>query len=310
MTTMTALLFPGQGSQKVGMGRDLARELEPARRVFEEADEALGASISRLCFEGPESELVRTENTQPALLTCSIAVLRALEAERGLRFDIAAGHSLGEWSALVAVGALPLADAVRLVRLRGRAMQEAVPEGVGAMAAIVGLAPADVEALCSDARGPDEVLSPANFNGAEQIVISGHAGAVDRAVEAARGRGARRAVKLNVSAPFHCALMQPAAERLREALAGVAIGPMTAPVVANVDASPNQDAGRVRDLLVAQVTGSVRWEESVVRLEELGVARGFELGAGAVLRNMVKRIAKTILVTSVGEPDEVKGLEV
>ena len=306
----TALLFPGQGSQRVGMGRDLAHELEAARRVFDEADEALGAPISRICFEGPEDELTRTENTQPAILTCSIAVLRALEAERGLRFDVAAGHSLGEWSALVAVGALELADAVRLVRLRGRAMQEAVPEGQGAMAAIMGLDPGQVEALCADARQAGEVLSPANFNGANQIVISGHAAAVDRAVAAAKSAGAQRAVRLQVSAPFHCALMQPAADRLAEALAGVKIGPLRAPVVANVDARPNQDAGRVVDLLVAQVTAPVRWEESVQRLAADGVTRGIEVGAGSVLRGLVKRIAKQIPVTSVGEPHEVKGAEV
>jgi [acyl-carrier-protein] S-malonyltransferase len=303
-----ALLFPGQGSQRVGMGRDVAREFEPARRVFEEADEALGASISRLCFEGPEDELTRTENTQPAILTCSIAVLRALEAERDLRWDVAAGHSLGEWSALVAAGALSLADAVRLVRLRGKAMQEAVPQGQGAMAAIMGLSPAQVEELCRESAG-GEVLSPANFNGAGQIVISGHAGAVDRAVAEAKGRGAKRAVRLQVSAPFHCALMKPAAERLREALAGVTIAPLALPVMANVDARPNQDAGRVRELLVEQVTAPVRWEESVQNLAAAGVTRGVEVGAGSVLRGLVKRIAAQIEVTSVGEPNEVKALE-
>ncbi len=304
-----ALLFPGQGSQRVGMGKALAGELEAARRVFEEADDALGESISTLCFEGPEADLVRTENTQPAILTCSIAVLRALEAERGLTFDVAAGHSLGEWSALVAVGALGLADAVRLVRLRGRAMQDAVPEGQGGMAAVMGMSPDDVEALCRDAA-EGEVLSPANFNGASQIVISGHRTAVERAVAAAKGRGASRAVLLQVSAPFHCPLMQPAADRLREALAGVTIGPMRAPVVANVDAAPNQDPGRVAELLVAQVTAPVRWEQSVQGLAERGVTRAIEVGAGSVLRGLVKRIAKQIDVASVGEPAEVKGVEV
>jgi [acyl-carrier-protein] S-malonyltransferase len=304
----SALLFPGQGSQRVGMGRDVAREFEPARRVFEEADDALGASISRLCFEGPEDELTRTENTQPAILTCSIAVLRALEAERGLRCHVAAGHSLGEWSALVAAGALSLADAVRLVRLRGKAMQEAVPQGQGAMAAIIGLSPEQVEELCRESA-EGEVLSPANFNGAGQIVVSGHAGSVDRAVAAAKGRGAKRAVRLQVSAPFHCALMKPAAERVREALAGVSIAPLALPVVANVDARPNQDAGRVRELLVEQVTAPVRWEESVQNLAAAGVTRAVEVGAGSVLRGLVKRIAAQIEVTSVGEPHEVKALE-
>ncbi|HWM89063.1 MAG TPA: ACP S-malonyltransferase [Kofleriaceae bacterium] len=304
-----ALLFPGQGSQRVGMGRDMAREFEPARRVFEEADDALSLRISRLCFDGPESDLVRTENTQPAILTCSIAVLRVLEAELGLGFDVAAGHSLGEWSALVAVGALSLADAVRLVRLRGQAMQEAVPEGEGAMAAIMGLDPDAVEELCRESQ-KGQVLSPANFNGAGQIVVSGHAGAVDRAIAAAKERGAKRAVRLQVSAPFHCALMQPAADRVRDALADVTVAPLRAPVVANVDAQPNQDAGRVAELLVAQVTGPVRWEESVNRLAADGVTRGIELGSGSVLRGLVKRIAAQITVTSVGEPHEVKGLEV
>jgi [acyl-carrier-protein] S-malonyltransferase len=305
----TALLFPGQGSQKVGMGAALARELESARRTFEEADEALGEKLSRLCWEGPEADLTRTENTQPAILTTSIAVLRAIEAERGpLAFDLAAGHSLGEWSALVAVGALDFADAVRLVRLRGRAMQEAVPQGQGAMAAILGLDPAVVGEVCAEAE-EGEVCRPANFNGGGQVVISGHAAAVERAMAAAKARGAMRAVPLQVSAPFHCPLMKPAAERLREALAAVSIKPMRAPVVSNVEATPNQDPARVAELLVVQVTAPVRWEESVTRMAQDGVTRGLELGAGAVLRGLVKRIAKEMVVTSVGEPADVRQLK-
>jgi len=305
----TALLFPGQGSQKVGMGRELAREIEAARRVYQEADDALGAPLSRLCWEGPEAELVKTENTQPAILTTSIAVLRAIEAEKGpLRFEAAAGHSLGEWSALVAAGALEFADAVRLVRLRGRAMQEAVPQGEGAMAAILGLDPAQVAEVCA-AAAEGQVVEPANFNGAGQVVISGHAPAVERAMAAAKAKGAMRAVPLQVSAPFHCRLMQPAADRMREALAAVAVGPLKVPVVSNVEAAPNQDPARVASLLVRQVTSPVRWEESVTWLAQNGVSRAFELGAGSVLRGLCKRIAKEMAVVSVGEPGEVRQLE-
>lgn len=305
----TALLFPGQGSQKVGMGRELAREIEAARRVFEEADEALGQPLSRLCWEGPEADLIRTENGQPAILTTSIAALRAIEAEHGpLAFDAAAGHSLGEWSALVATGALELATAVRLVKMRGRAMQEAVPEGQGAMAAILGLDAAAVAALCAEAS-QGQVVEPANFNGGGQVVISGHAAAVERAMAGAKAKGAMRAVPLRVSAPFHCSLMQPAAERVQESLAGVAIGALAAPVVSNVEATPNRDPGRVVELLVRQVTAPVRWEESVARLAQDGVTRAFELGEGSVLRGLCKRIAKEMAVTSVGGPAEVRQLE-
>lgn len=300
----TALLFPGQGSQRVGMGRDLAHEYEVARRVFEEADDALGFSISKVCFDGPEDELTRTEFTQPAILTNSIAVLRTLEAEKGLTFDLAAGHSLGEWSALVAVGALRFADAVKLVNLRGRAMQAAVPEGQGAMAAIMGLEVDAVQALC-DEVAEGQVVAPANMNGGGQIVISGHDGAIDRALAVAKDKGAKRAVKLQVSAPFHSPLMKPAADELAAALASIEVGPMSAPVVANVDAEANQDPARVKALLVEQVTGAVLWEASVQKLVALGAERALEVGSGSVLRGLVRRIDRNLKTTTVGEPHEV-----
>lgn len=302
----TALLFPGQGSQRVGMGRELAREFEAARRVFEEADDALGFAISAICFDGPEDTLALTAHTQPAILTNSIAVLRALQAEMELAFDLTAGHSLGEFSALVAASALSLADAVRLVHLRGKAMQEAVPAGQGTMAAIMGLAPDEVAALCTEAQA-GEVCAPANMNGANQIVISGHTGAVERAVALAKAKKAR-AMLLQVSAPFHCALQAPAAERLAAALADIAIGELTVPVVANVDAEPNRDAKRVKELLIRQVTAPVRWEESVHRLAALGVTKAYELGSGSVLRGLIRRISKDIEVTTIGEPHEVKAI--
>ncbi len=304
----TALLFPGQGSQRVGMGRDLAIEFTAARRVFEEADDALGYAISKICFDGPEDELTRTENTQPAILTNSIAVLRALEETKGLTFDVAAGHSLGEWSALVAAGALRFADAVKLVHLRGKAMQAAVPEGQGGMAALMGLDADAVRAVCEEAA-QGQVVSPANMNGAGQIVISGHAEAVQRAVPLAKDKGAKRAVILQVSAPFHCALMAPAADQLKEALASIEVGPLKVPVVANVTAAANSDSAVVKQLLVDQVTSPVRWEESVRALADMGVTRALELGSGSVLRGLVKRVAKEIDVTTVGEPHEVSGWE-
>jgi [acyl-carrier-protein] S-malonyltransferase len=300
----TALLFPGQGSQRVGMGKELAIRFATARAVFAEADAALGEKLSTTCWDGPEDQLTLTANTQPAILTNSIAVLRTLEAEKGLTFDIVAGHSLGEWSALVAAGALDFADAVRLTRLRGKFMQEAVPSGQGAMAAIMGLAQSDLDAICAEAAN-GEVVSPANLNGAGQIVIAGAAGAVDRAVGLAKQKGAKRAVMLQVSAPFHCALMQPAADRLAAELEKISVREPRVPVVANVDAQLNTQAARIKALLVKQVTAPVRWEESVTKVAELGATRGLELGSGAVLAGLVKRIAPTIKVTTIGEPHEV-----
>ncbi|MCX5744884.1 MAG: ACP S-malonyltransferase [Proteobacteria bacterium] len=300
----TALLFPGQGSQRVGMGRDLAQAVDVARHTYAEADDALDFAISKLCFDGPEDELTLTKFTQPAILVTSIAVFRSL-LERGLTFDVVAGHSLGEWSALVAAGALSLRDAVQLTHLRGTFMQEAVPVGVGSMAALMGLDLAATRLVCEQCSLPGEPVEPANLNGGGQIVISGHAAAIDRAIPAAKAAGAKRAVKLSVSAPFHCSLMKPAAERLAAALAGITILPPTVPVVANVTAAPTRDPETIRRLLVEQVTGSVRWEESVQAIAGLGVTRAYELGSGAVLKGLVKRIAETIEITTIGEPHEV-----
>jgi [acyl-carrier-protein] S-malonyltransferase len=300
-----ALLFPGQGSQRVGMGRDLAHEYAVARQTYDEADDVLGFALSRLCFDGPEDELTLTKHTQPAILTTSIAVLRALR-ERGLTFDIVAGHSLGEWSALVAAGAIQFRDAVRLTQLRGTYMQDAVPAGQGAMAAVMALDLAAVRAVCETATRPGEPVEIANINGAGQIVVSGHTEAVERAIVEAKAAGARRAVKLSVSAPFHCSLMKPAADQLAAALADVAITAPSVPVVANVTAEPTQDPARIKALLIEQVTAPVRWEESIQAIARLGVTRAYELGSGSVLKGLVKRIAETIETTTIGEPHEVK----
>jgi [acyl-carrier-protein] S-malonyltransferase len=300
----TALLFPGQGSQRVGMGRDLALEFEVAKRTYEEADEVLGFALSKLCFEGPEDELTLTKHTQPAILTTSIAVARVLET-KGLSYDVVAGHSLGEWSALVAVGAISLRDAVKLTHLRGTFMQEAVPVGQGGMAALMGLDLAKTQAVCAEASAPGEPVEPANLNGGGQIVISGHAAAIDRAIPLASAAGAKLAKKLTVSAPFHCSLMKPAAERLAAALADIVVTAPRVPVVANVTAEPTQDPARIKELLVQQVTASVRWEESIQNIAKLGVTKAFELGSGAVLKGLVKRISPTITVTTIGEPHEV-----
>ncbi len=293
-----ALLFPGQGSQSVGMGKALYESSPAARAVFDEADAALGFALSRLCFEGPEDELTLTANTQPAILTHSVAAFEDLRARWPERLEgaaFAAGHSLGEYSANVAAGALPFAEAVGLVRARGRFMQEAVPAGVGAMAAIVGLAPAQVEAACREAA-QGESVSPANYNSPEQTVIAGHAAAVARASEGCLARGARRAIPLAVSAPFHCALMSPAREKMTPLLAGAAFVDARLPVVTNVDAAPATAGAALSDALVRQIDSPVRWVETVQWLARQGVDRALEIGPGNVLAGLVRRIEKGVKV--------------
>jgi [acyl-carrier-protein] S-malonyltransferase len=295
---MVTFLFPGQGSQSAGMGKALAEAFDAARRTFEEADDALSMKLSALIFEGPSEELVRTEITQPAILTTSVAALRALRSVRPeLAPALAAGHSLGEWSALVAVGALRFTDAVRLVRLRGQAMQEAVPVGAGAMAAVIGLEPGKIVTICAEVGG----VEAANFNAPEQTVISGTAAGVGAACAKLEAEGARIS-RLPVSAPFHSALMKPAAERLREALASVEIGAPSAPVITNVEAAPNADPARVKALLVQQVTSPVRWVESVRAIVARGETVALELGPGKVLAGLVKRIDKALEVRSIQDP--------
>jgi [acyl-carrier-protein] S-malonyltransferase len=296
----TAFLFPGQGSQAVGMGKALSEAFPEARSVFQAADDALAEPLSRLCFEGPESDLVLTRNTQPAILTTSIAA-HAVWAARGGTAAFVAGHSLGEYSALVAAGALSLPDAVRAVRARGTFMQEAVPAGTGAMAAVLGLDADAVTRVCAEVAG-SEVVSPANYNSPEQTVIAGHAAAVERASAKLKEAGAKRVVPLAVSAPFHTALMEPAKARLAEVLARCRVSAPRMPVVTNVEAAPNADAARVVPLLLAQVSAPVRWVESVRALAAAGVTRVVELGPGKVLGGLVKRISKDIEVLNVEDP--------
>jgi [acyl-carrier-protein] S-malonyltransferase len=296
-----AFLFPGQGSQRPGMGRALAAASPESKAVFEEADAALGFPLSRLCFEGPEDELRLTENAQPAILTASVAALRALEAS-GLRPDWVAGHSLGEYSALVAASSLGFFEAVRTVRRRGQYMQEAVPVGEGAMAAIVGLDLDAIEGACREAA-QGEVVSPANINSREQVVIAGHAAAVLRAAERCQAAGARRALPLPVSAPFHCALMMPAQERLAVDLSALDFRDPRVPLVNNVDARVIRTAAECRDGLVRQVSAPVRWRESVERLVEEGVTAFVEVGPGTVLTGLVRKIATGATVVAVGDPE-------
>jgi [acyl-carrier-protein] S-malonyltransferase len=289
------------------MGKDLADNFPAARQLFAEANDALGFDLARLCFEGPEDELKLTANTQPAILTASIAALRVLQDETGLQPGCTAGHSLGEYSALVCAGAMSFADAVRTVRQRGTFMQEAVPVGTGAMAAMLGIERGELESICAEAA-QGEVVAPANFNSPGQIVIAGHAGAVARAIEVAKGRGYRKAMPLPVSAPFHCALMQPAAERLAVVLAQVAVNDPAVPVISNVEALPNSAGGRVRELLVAQVCAPVRWEESVQQMAGLGVTRYIEIGPGKVLAGLVKRIVKDAAIANIENAAGLDGL--
>ncbi|WP_207459554.1 ACP S-malonyltransferase [Azospirillum sp. SYSU D00513] len=304
-----AFVFPGQGSQAVGMGRELAEAFEVARLTFEEVDDALNQRLSRLMFEGPEEDLLLTENAQPALMAVSVAAMRVLTSEGGVDFAkhaaFVAGHSLGEYSALCAAGAFTLSDTARLLKLRGQAMQKAVPVGKGAMAALLGADIEQAQSIAADAA-QGEVCTVANDNSVGQVVISGATEAIDRAVVLAAERGLKRAVRLTVSAPFHCPLMQPAADAMAEALASVTISAPAVPLVANITAAPVSDPNEIRRLLVEQVTGMVRWRESVLFMKEQGVETLVEVGAGKVLAGLTKRIDKELSAVSIQGPADVE----
>jgi len=302
---MIAYIFPGQGSQSPGMGKELAEKFSAAREVFEEADDALGFALSELCFNGPAEALQLTENTQPAILATSVSALRAMQAEGFPAADFVAGHSLGEYSALVAAGSLALRDAVKIVRARGRYMQEAVPVGTGAMAAILGADIELVSAACAEAA-QGEVCSAANINSPAQIVIAGSAGAIDRAILLLKERGAKRAIKLNVSAPFHCALMKPAQDRLATDLRNVALSDANAPVVTNVDATSERNGGKLRDSLVRQVSQPVRWLDSVEFLINQGVQTFIEIGPGKVLSGLVRQIDRNVRCVNVEDESSLR----
>ncbi|MGZ9812504.1 ACP S-malonyltransferase [Pseudoroseicyclus sp. H15] len=304
---MRAFVFPGQGAQAIGMGRALAEAYPAARAVFDEVDDVLGEKLSALIWEGDADTLTLTRNAQPALMATSMAAMRALEAEGASigAAGVVAGHSLGEYSALCAAGALTLADTARLLRIRGDAMQAAVPEGVGAMAAILGLDFDAVAKICAEASEAGAICEAANDNDPSQTVISGHKPAVERAMALCKEAGAKRALPLPVSAPFHSSLMQPAAERMAEALAAVELKAPAVPVIANVTAAPVTDPSEIRDLLVRQVTGSVRWRESVMWMAENDVTESWEIGSGKALTGMIRRIAKEMQTRTIGTPEDV-----
>ena len=308
---VNAFIFPGQGSQSVGMGRDLAAAFAPAKHVFQEVDEVLKQNLSALMFEGPSEELKLTENAQPALMAVSLAVLRVLQVEGGLslkeKIVLAAGHSLGEYSALAAVDAFSIAQAAVLLKLRGQAMQKAVAPGLGAMAALLGVEMAQAQAICAEVTGAGSV-GVANDNGGGQVVISGHKEAVEKAIEIAKAQGVKRAMLLPVSAPFHCVLMEPAAEAMAQALAASPPVVPVLPIIANVTAAKATDPAQIRDLLVQQVTGTVRWRESVEEMAKLGVTNFYEIGSGKVLSGLVKRIAPEASATTVGTPAEIEAV--
>ncbi|MFN7451780.1 MAG: ACP S-malonyltransferase [Alphaproteobacteria bacterium] len=307
----TALLFPGQGSQALGMGKSLAENFAAAREVFAEIDEALSQKLYALMQDGPEADLNRTENTQPAIMAVSLAAYKVLEKETGLSLPsgaaYVAGHSLGEYSALTATGALSLSDCAKLLRIRGRAMQEAVPEGQGGMVAVIGPELAGVEAIVAEARAraAGEIIEIANHNSTNQIVLSGSARGMELAIEVAKEKGAKRAMPLTVSAPFHCSLMLPAAEKMREALAAARVLQPKVPVIANVTAEPVSDPTKIRELLVEQVTGMVRWVDSVKTLERLGVTRMIEIGHGNVLSGLIKRISPEMSLANVSSVEDI-----
>ena len=304
-----AFVFPGQASQAVGMGREVAEAFAVAKEIFEEIDEALKQNLSRLMFQGPDEELVLTENAQPAIMAVSLAVIRVLSEDGGIDLSqtaaFVAGHSLGEYSALAAVGCLSVTDTAALLKTRGRAMQEAVPLGEGAMAALMGLDLETARAIAEEAAGAD-VCTTANDNAPGQVVVSGTAAAIDRAVEIAKAKGAKRAIMLPVSAPFHCALMAPAADVMADALAEVSMAPLPVPLVANITAQPVTDPAEIRPLLVEQVTGMVRWRECVLTMKELGVDTMVEIGAGKVLSGLGRRIDADLDAMSVGTPETIE----